>query len=438
MKLLGDIVSLLTNINFMNKIEKNTLKQIIVDQHSQFSNEKVITRTALLEMKKFLPLPHVVIIAGISRCGKSTLLQQIMIDLKDKFYYFNFEDERLINFKTENFNDLYEVLLELYGDKKIFFFDEIQNIPEWERFVRRLQDKKIKFFITGSNASLLSRELGTRLTGRYVDYTLYPFSFTEFLILKKIDFTKTDLLDTAKRSTIKSFFNEFFISGGMPEYLIFGSEESLKKVYESIIYRDIITRYELKDEKALRELCVYLFSNIAVPFSFTSIKKMLRLGSMNTVKSYIQYLENSFLFFTVNKFNFSYRKQILSPKKIYCIDNALARSLGFSFSGNQGRMLENTVFLELKRRGFDIFYYLSKNGKELDFVVKKENKLSLYQVCWSMENDSTKEREMEGVKTAMAELKISVGYILTDNEEDEIDFDGGKIIILPVYKWLLT
>jgi len=421
----------------MDKIEKNTLKQIVVEQQSQFSNEEGVTRVALVEMKKYLPLPQVVIIAGIRRCGKSTLLRQIMSGLKGQFYYFNFEDERLISFKAENFNDLYEVLLELYGDKKIFFFDEIQNIPGWERFVRRLQDRKIKFFITGSNASLLSRELGTRLTGRYVDCMLYPFSFTEFLLWKGIVFKHTDLLDTTKRSAIKKYFNEYFFLGGMPEYLSFGSEEALKKVYESIIYRDIITRYELKDEKALRELCVYLFSNIAVPFSFSALKEMLKLGSMNTVKSYIQYLENSFLFFTVNKFNFSYRKQILSPKKVYCIDNALAKALGFSFAGNQGRMLENIVFLELKRRGCEIYYYLSKDGREVDFVAKKNNQSDLFQVCWEMNNQDTKEREVGALKMAMAELNIPVGYILTDNEENEIKFESGKIIILPVYKWLL-
>lgn len=421
----------------MQTIEKNVLKQIAAEQQFNFGEEQGVERAALSKMKKFLPLPQVVIVAGIRRCGKSTLLRQIMSGLSDKFYYFNFEDERLINFKAENFNDLYEVLLELYGDKKIFFFDEIQNVSGWERFVRRLQDKKIKFFITGSNASLLSRELGTRLTGRYVDYTLYPFSFTEFLRWKKFNFKNTDFLDTARRAEIKKYFNEYFILGGMPEYLNFGSDEALKKVYESIIYRDIITRYELKDEKAMRELCVYLFSNISMPFSFTALKEMLRLGSLNTVKSYIQYLENSFLFFTVNKFNFSYRKQILSPKKIYCIDNALIKSLGFSFSGNSGHLLENIVFLELKRRGFEIFYYLSKNNKEVDFVVRKQRKMDLFQVCFEMENSKTKEREVDSLKTAMTEMKKNIGYILTDNEEYEIDFDGGKILVMPAYKWLL-
>lgn len=422
----------------MPKIDKKSLRELAVEQRAQFSVDGGVERTALVTIKKYFPLPQAVIIAGIRRCGKSTLLRQIMSHIKDDYYYFNFEDERLIHFRAEQFNDLYEVLLELYGQRNIFFFDEIQNVPGWERFVRRLQDDHFKFFITGSNASLLSRELGTRLTGRYVDCTLYPFSFAEFLRWENFILKKKYWLQTTKRAAIKKYFNEYFKRGGMPEYLRFGSDEALKKVYESIIYRDIITRYELKDERTLRELCVYLFSNLAVPFSYTALKETLRLGSVNTVKSYIQYLENSFLFFTVNKFNFSYRKQILSPKKVYCIDNALAKALGFSFSGNQGRLLENLVFLELKRRGFEPMYYLSAKGHEIDFIVQRSiKKFELFQVCWSLENDRTKAREIASMQAAMDDFEISVGYILTDNEEEEIAVDNKKIIVLPVYKWLL-
>ncbi|MEK7644574.1 MAG: ATP-binding protein [Patescibacteria group bacterium] len=423
----------------MPKIDKKSLQEIAVEQRAQLAVDGGVERAALTVVKKYFSLPQAVIVAGIRRCGKSTLLRQVMSLLKDDYYYFNFEDERLIHFRAEQFNDLYEVLLELYGRRNIFFFDEIQNVVGWERFVRRFQDNRFKFFITGSNASLLSRELGTRLTGRYVDCTLYPFSFAEFLRWKNFEFLKKDLVKTTIRAELKKYFNEYFALGGMPEYLRFGSDEALKKVYESIIYRDIITRYELKDERALRELCVYLFSNLAVPFSYTALKETLRLGSVNTVKSYIQYLENSFLFFTVNKFNFSYRKQIISPKKAYCIDNALAKALGFSFSENKGRFLENIVFLELKRRGYEPTYYLSAKGQEIDFVVRPDaKKFELLQVCWSLENRHTKAREIAALQTAMADFKISVGYILTDDEDEEIKVDGKKIIVMSVYKWLLV
>lgn len=422
----------------MTKITKNTIKQIVVEQQKVVEKENGVERAALTDMQNYLHLPQAVIITGMRRSGKSTLLRQIMSGLADDFYYFNFEDERLINFRAEDFNDLYECLLETRGQHKLFFFDEIQNVSGWERFVRRLQDSGNKFYITGSNATLLSRELGTRLTGRYLDYTLYPFSFVEFLRWKNFTFKADDLLDTMVRVELKKYFVEYFENGGMPEYLRFQSEESLKKVYESIIYRDIMTRYDLKDENALRELCVYLFSNLTVPFSYTAIKKMLHLGSVNTAKSYIQYLENTFLFFTVNKFQFSYRKQISSPKKVYCIDNSFARLLGFSFSGNRGRLMENLVFLELKRRNFEVFYFSDKNDREVDFVLRKDNRVKgLVQVCWDLSNLATKKREVDALSAAMAELKIKTGLILTMDDEDEIKFPGGKITVTPVYKWLL-
>lgn len=427
------------NIKNMTKITKNLLKQIVVEQQINLKIAKNTKRTALDEMRKYFDLPQAVIVAGIRRCGKSTLLRQIMSELGGNFYYFNFEDERLMSFTTDNFNDLYECLIEIQGQHSSFFFDEIQNVPGWERFVRRLQDEGNKFYITGSNATLLSRELGTRLTGRYLDYVLYPFSFREFLSWKDFSFKKRDLFDTKRRAEIKKYFDEYFAKGGMPEYLQFGSEEALKKVYESIVYRDIMTRYDLRDETAFRELCVYLFSNLAVPFSYTSVKEMLRLGSVNTAKSYIQYLENSFLFFTVNKFQFSYRKQILSPKKVYCIDNAFARVLGFSFSGNQGRLLENLVFLELKRRGFDVFYFSDKNNCEVDFVLRKNNSTEgLVQVCWGWDDEKTRDREIKALSSAMKEIKLKKGLILTMSEEEEIKIPNGKITVLPVYKWLLT
>ncbi len=422
----------------MPNISKNALKQIIVEQQNIAADDKIVERAVLPRINSYLNLPQAVIIAGIRRCGKSVLLRQVMSGLAGRYYYFNFEDERLINFRAENLNDLYEALAELYGRRKIFFFDEIQNISGWERFVRRMQDHGNKFFITGSNASLLSGELGTRLTGRYLDCALYPFSFSEFLRWKNFIYAPEDLLDTVRRAEIKKYFNEYFLSGGMPEYIRFGSDEALKKVYESIIFRDIISRYELKEERALRELSVYLFSNLSVPFSFSALKEMLRLGSMNTVKSYIQYLENGFLFFTVNQYNFSYRKQILSPKKIYCVDNGMARVLGFSFSENKGRLLENMIFLELKRRALEIYYFSDKDGREADFVARKDNRITdVVQVCWSMDDEKTRAREIAGLDAALAALNEKQGFILTDNEEEQIKIGRKVINIMPAFKWLL-
>ncbi|MCX6800155.1 MAG: ATP-binding protein, partial [Candidatus Falkowbacteria bacterium] len=222
-------------------MNKELLKEIILEQtDSQLELESGIERDILPKIKKDFKLPHAIIISGLRRCGKSTLLRQIRASINKESYYFNFEDERLIGFSATDFNVLFELLCELEGEKKVFFLDEIQNIPDWERFVRRMIDRKFKFFLTGSNASLLSRELGTRLTGRQVSFYLTPFSFKEYLSFKKINFKVDDLLRTQKRSSLKRFFSQYLQFGGMPEYLTYANPELLKAAYSDILYRDII------------------------------------------------------------------------------------------------------------------------------------------------------------------------------------------------------
>lgn len=414
------------------------LKEIALEQQ-QFlqTTPPGLERVGLQELKTYFALPQVIIIAGIRRSGKSTLLSQIRHSLAEQGYYFNFEDERLLDFKIEDFNRLYEVLLELYGERTIFFFDEIQNVVGWERFVRRMQDHGFKFFITGSNASLLSKELGTKLTGRHISYTLYPFSFSEYLLFQGYHLQKNDLLETTKRATIKKYFLEYTQQGGMPEYLTYHNPESLKEVYNNILYRDIIVRYGITETKSLRELTLYLLSNVGVPFSFNNLKKLLGLGSMNTVKSYIEYLENSFLFFTVNLYQDSVKRQIMAPKKVYSIDPAFIDIMGFRFSANQGRVLENLVFIELARRGGDIYYYKTKNNGEVDFVVRQQQKPpAIIQVSWRIDDETTKQRELQNLLVAMEELHLSDSLLLTYDITETIKIDSKTIVIKPVYQWL--
>lgn len=421
-------------------MDKLLLKEIILEQARKIKRiEEGILREKLKEIKNYLKLPHTVVIAGIRRCGKSTLLSQVINNYyKDNYYYFNFEDERLIDFSPKDFSILHELMLELFGKRKTFFLDEIQNVAGWENFIRRMQDTGFKFFVTGSNASLLSKELGTKLTGRHINIKLYPFSFREFLLLKGKKITKRDLLETGKRADFKKNFNEYMEKGGMPEYLKYEKEEILKNIYEDILYRDIAVRYELKEIKALRELTLYLLSNVANQITFNKIKNLLKLGSVNTVKSYIDYLENSFLVFTANLFSYSLKKQLIAPKKVYCIDNGLINNIAFKFSKDKGRFLENIVFLELKRENNEIYYYKTKNNLEVDFLIKRGSKAEeLCQVSWSLANQETKEREIKSLSAAMEELKIKKSMILTYDEEEELKIKGKMIIIKPVYKWLL-
>ena len=422
-------------------MHRNLLKEVILDQERDLRRTGPgIPRDALVTVSKQSAVPHAVVISGVRRCGKSTLLHQAMNALYPKgVFYLNFEDERLVDFNVDDFNPLYEIFLELYGKKGVFFFDEIQNVPKWELFVRRMQAKGQKFFITGSNASLLSKELGTKLTGRNVCVELFPFSFTEFLSFKKCALSKDALSFTEERALAKKYFAEYLRHGGMPEYLKYQDPALLKRAYEDILYRDIVSRYGLKQVKALRELGLYLLSNIGGLFSYNNLKESLGIKSVHTVKDFADHLENSYLIFLVNKFSFSLKKQFVAPKKAYCIDNGLAESVAFQFSRNQGKFLENTVFLALRRVSSQIYYYKTANNLEIDFLVKSGKKnLTLIQVADNLNAEKTRQREINSLLKGMEELKLQSGLILTGDTEEEASFGRKKRTLKPVYKWLFT
>ncbi|WP_342306422.1 ATP-binding protein [Methanolobus sp. ZRKC5] len=318
----------------------------------------------------------------------------------------------------------------------VTFFDEIQNIPGWERFVRRLHDGGKKIYVTGSNASMLSREMGTHLTGRHLSYSLYPYSFKEFLDFKKYELPSSNVLTTVEKSTIKKHFNEYIETGGIPEFVKNRDELYIKTLYENIIYRDIVARYNLKDEKALKTTAYFAASNIAKEISYNNIKKLTGLSSATTVKEYFEYLENSYLAFLVPKFSASLKKQVYSSKKVYFVDTAIAKILGFRTSEDYGRILENIVFMELKRRNEEVYYHRDK--KECDFVIRDGyNIREAIQVTQSLENPDTRKREIEGLLEALKAYKLKEGLILTDDSEDEIKMNGRKIIVTPIWKWML-
>ncbi len=331
---------------------------------------------------------------------------------------------------------MYESFIELLGEKNIFYFDEIQNIDGWERFVRRLHDEKKKVFVTGSNASMLSRELGTRLTGRYLEINLYPFSFLEFLKFKNLKINENDFYLTESKIKLKKHFEEYLTNGGLPEYLKTQNRDYLKLLYDNILYRDVMVRNKLTNEKPLKELVYVVANNISEEISFNSLKKALNLGSSTTVKEYFDYFENSFLIFIVPKFDYSLKKQIYSGKKVYIIDTGLAVSLGFRTSKDLGRLLENLVFIELKRRKKEVYYYSDK--KECDFVIKEGLKIiEAIQVCYEL-NSENREREINGLLEAMNKFKLKKGIILTHDQSEEIIDDDKIIKAVPVFRWLIT
>ena len=414
-------------------MKRETLISIILDQQDVFKNLQYIPR---LHDDSILKDNEIVVISGIRRCGKSTLLHEIRQNNRNKDYFINFDDDRLIHFTVDDFQALLEVFVELFGKQSTFYFDEIQNIKGWERFVRRLYEQGNKIFITGSNASMLSKELGTHLTGRYYQVELYPFSFSEFLALKKVTYSLNDFYKTETKGLLKNRFNEYFKLGGFPAYLNFGNRLYLKSLYESILYRDVMVRNKLTNEQEILELVYFLSSNIAKPITYNSLSKVINVQNPTTVKNYLRHLEDTYLIFLVNKFDYALKKQLINPKKVYLIDNALSHVLGFHTSEDNGRLLENMVFIELKRRGKEIFYHRQKY--ECDFLVREKNQIvHAIQVSWSLHESETRERELRGLKEAMEVYNLNAGLILTENDEETVHTDQYTIEILPVWRWLL-
>lgn len=414
-------------------MDTTILKQIILQQHSISVVGKLTARSKFEFIKN---LPDVVILSGIRRCGKSTLLQQIRASNNEKDYYLNFDDERLLHFTKDDFQQLHETFIELFGIQKIFYFDEIQNIKYWEYFIRRLHNEGYKVYITGSNANLLSKELGTHLTGRHIQVELYPFSFKEFLDFRRITTTDNDFYITEGRALLRKQFEEYINLGGFPEYLKNNSMEYLKSLYDSILYRDILVRNNILNEFEIRELGYFVSSNIAKPVSFNSLKNIIHVKHVNTVKNYIKYFEDTYLVFLLTKFDYSIKKQLNNPKKLYFIDNALAKSISFRFSEDRGRFLENTVFIELKRRNYELYYHSIKH--ECDFIIREKSVITqAIQVTVSLEDEQTKKRELKGLVEAMETHKLKEGIILTENEESSIEINNKTINIMPIWKWLL-
>lgn len=415
---------------------KDLLKQIILEQqeilHAQ--NKRYVQRYIADE---WLQTSEILIISGIRRCGKSVLMQQIRDRLVEKDFFFNFDDERLANFKLDDFQKLQECFVELFGEQHTYYFDEIQNIEGWERFVRRLYNAGNKIVITGSNARMLSRELGTHLTGRYIQVEIYPFSFQEYLAMNEIPVNAKTLYTTTGRATMVKSFVKYMECGGFPKFLQDGSVSYLTSLYESIIYRDILTRNGLTNEKEMLELMFYLASNATKRVTYSSLGKVVGIQHPDTIKNYLEYIQQTYLISQLFRYDPSVKKQMMSPKKIYFVDNAIIKRIGFNATENNGVFLENLVFIELKRRGWDVYYYADK--KECDFIVRKGLHISdAYQVTLKMDSPQTREREFAGVREAMQAYSLSKGYILTFEGKETINFDDGTIVeVVPVWEWIL-
>jgi uncharacterized protein len=412
-------------------MNKEKLRLIMSDQREFFLKDKEFIKRDI-DLSKLLKTRQIVLISGIRRCGKSTLLQLINKELKKDFLYFNFDDERIIDFSLDDFNVLFELFLESNPKDFVFYFDEIQVVQGWEKFLNRMYENGVKIFVTGSNAKLLSSEIATALTGRNLVVHLSPFSFKEFLRFKNI---KKEYDSTSKKASLKRAFKQYFSLGGFPLVVQENDSSLIKQYYSDIFYRDIISRYNLQNVEELKVLATYLLSGVGRSISYSKMAEVGGISSKSLVKKYLEYFLNSFLFIEIKKFDYSYKKQILNPRKFYSIDLGFLKEVGFNFSENHGKILENLVLIHLKSRGREVYYYKKKG--ECDFVIKEGLKIKeAMQVCYNL-NEENEKREINGLVNACKEYKLNEGLLLTYDQEKEIKQDYIKIKIKPVWKWLL-
>ena len=385
-------------------------------------------------------LEKIITITGFRRVGKTFLLFLVMRKTKDEFFvYFNFEDERIPE-STEVLTELMYAVEELYSTQpKYLFFDEIHIIPGWGKFLRRILDSGYKIFVTGSSSKLGLKEIPTELRGRTINYTVFPLSFLEYLQFKGID---TKDIHSRKAARIKRIFQEYLVYGGFPE--IFDSnelerKEVLQEYFRTLVQRDLIDRFKLREEALLSAAIKLLLNSLMVSISrlTRTLNSMGFRCSKNTISNYLSYLDKSFFLFQVLYYSRNVKDQLQNPRKIYFVDNGFIKYL--SLNPDETRFLENLVAVELKRRGHDFYYWRNQRGEEVDFVVLEGEKVSaLVQVCYDLSLMDTKEREIRALIKGMRHFEQKKGLILTFDSEEVIKSNEYEIEIKPVWKWLLS
>ena len=386
----------------------------------------------------FLASPLIKLITGPRRAGKSV---SALLLLKDKnFAYLNFDDERLL----ERFDEdvVLQVLSEVYPDYDYLLLDEVQNLEHWDLWVTKLYRRGCNLLITGSNAKLLSSEMATVLTGRYLEMEVLPFSLSECFRFKGQERT-VEL--PSERAELMLQTEDYMHYGGYPEIINSReiTESYLSSLFDSIILKDVAKRYKIRKTTELYQLATYLISMFCNPFTYSSLKDDLNFSSKSTVQKFCDYLQQTFLFFFLPRYNNKLKLMQKAPQKVYVVDNGFLASSAFQTSENKGRLLENLVFLELTRRkkqaGGNLFYYRSRNDREIDFVVREKFQIrQLIQVCYDMSNKKTEKREIDAIMECAEELNCNNLLIITWDQENVVQRGDYDIQILPYYKWCLN
>ncbi len=416
------------------------MKTVILQQKKERNdllNLPYQMRDAEAQAEAYLKSKPIKLITGPRRAGKSMLALHILKG--KKFAYLNFDDSRLI----ERFDEdaVEQALSEVYRDYDYLLLDEIQNLDGWSVWVEKIYRRGVNMVITGSNAKLLSDDLASVLTGRYLEIRLYPFSAKEYLEYKNLI---GEAVTPAEISRVNSALEDFSIYGGYPEMLDSQAVVTgyLSALYDSIIVKDIVKRYKVRKVDDLYSVADWLLANFTNPFSATSLSKELGLGSAVSVQKFCGYLQNTYLFQYLPRFSSKLKLMMKADRKIYVIDNGFIIARAFELSRNAGRLLENLVFLELLKRGYDprkyeLFYYRSRNDREVDFVLKKGvSVLELVQVCYDLSSIKTRDREIKALLECSEELHCDHLTIISRDEQTTLEQSGRTVRIVPLREWI--
>lgn len=426
-------------------------------------------KTMILDYQESMPDPGVArtleiqsvqgkatICIGVRRAGKSVYMRQVIeklllsgVDIQNVLHL-NCFDDRLHELQRTGLDLINQAYFSLYPEKKdvekvYYFIDEIQDVPGWEKFIERLlRTEKVEIYLTGSSASLLSKEIATQMRGRALSWEIFPFSFEEFLRFKEIENTKA--IASKQKLKLQKAYKDYWVIGGFPEVL--GLDEKLRiKVHQeyfgTLLFRDVIERHDVLHPKAVSDLAYWLVNNVAGSYSINALTGYLKsLGhkiSKSVISSYLVWFEDAYFFFTVKRFDASVKRAEVNPKKVYCIDHAMVNSTSSGILLNEAHLLENLVFIGLRRHYSEIYYYKTQNAREIDFVVQsRKSTCQLIQVCVSLIDEKTRKREFTALIEGMNELGLSEGFIITQSEEERVTIGDKRIHILPAWRFLLT
>nr|NQU90214.1 ATP-binding protein [Bacteroidota bacterium] len=425
-----------------------TIKEIILDNQESFLFTGSRRHTEMLNVTG-----KASICVGVRRCGKSTLLNQKIEEIKSGYnkenvLCINFFDDRLSELRNGNLQLIFDAYFALYpqhkGNKIFCFFDELQECNNWEPFVDRiLRTENADVYITGSSAKLLSREIATQMRGRSISVELFPFSFAEYLDFHSIDYIK---MTSETRYNLEHWFDKYFETGGYPEVVTLDKKTRIKihqEYYKTILHRDIIERFDSLHPKATIQIAYRLMASVSSLYSINRITEYMKsLGyklSKDFVSDCIDWMEDAYFLFSVKKFDRSLSKQNLNAKKIYCIDHSLVKSVIPGIADNKGYLLENMVFCRLRRLTEDIFYYKTKQGNEVDFYwLDVNNAPGLIQVSWDLFDENTRKREIRALCQAMGETKLESATIVTKNQSETVKVENKEIKVIPAWRFLIS